>query len=268
MKNLCILFIIGLSLISCRNEIERDLSSNYKHYDYFDKIKPFWEKSETTDSTRYEIVTEKELKNKTLKFYLHPDDFNASGKRNEFKFKLEKEKDKRPDSTVFYTFQFKFSKDFFKARQEKDWLIIHQWHDQPPAGMTWSEYDGPTGPPVDLAIFINPDNEHYIVYNYGIKTKEKNLKKAVRYKEPLQPDTWYTFKNEIVWSYNDDGYSVPQINDTYLVKEENGKLYGANIVNEAGNYYKMGLYGNLKGNDTISIEFDNFGIKSTKKNSQ
>lgn len=54
------------------------------------------------------------------------------------------------------------------------------------------------------------------------------------------------------------------INGEYLVKaDENyeGKIFGANMYNDVPNYFKMGLYGNYKSNDTVSVNIDDFNYE-------
>lgn len=253
-------------LISCSDNddaIGQDQLEGYtlvKSYnDSFDTLKEFWDKRETTDDTRYEITKDPiNNNNNVLRFHLHPDDWNANGKRNEFK----KDYDFTFDADELkseYSFKFLFSEDFLKSREEIDWIMIHQWHDKPPKGMSWGDYDLGTHPPVNVFIQVKPNNENYIVYNYGLWTKDFNDVQTYIYSEPLEPNKWYEFENVVKWSYNEDGYSIPKINGEFLSDiSSEGKVFGANAYNDQGNYYKMGLYGNYAAQDTISVNFDDF----------
>lgn len=250
---LCFWIIANFTLVSC--EIEKEhISIN----DNFDELSPLWVKDEIKDASRYEITNDPtDANNNVLKFQLFPDDFNAGGKRNEFKLKTK-------DSIgmiVNYSFQFMLTEDFFKKDRPHDWIIIHQWHDDPPKGKTWAEYGMLTKPPVHLYIQGNTDGNHKIVYTYGLWNRNMKLTRSFIFKEPIQPNKWYTFSNEVLWDVKETAYSIPRINDEFLVEtSENNehKVFGANMYNVVPNYYKMGLYGNNLSKDTLSIYFDNF----------
>lgn len=263
MKLYYVLLGVLLLLYSCSSDDDyREVLEEGDHYDYtdaFDEIGRFWSKNEVTDTTRYEITDDPvDLSNSTLKFYLYPEDFNAGGKRNEFKLHDE---DNEEGRLTYHAFKFLFTEEFFSKRTEKDRVIIHQWHDKPPKGVSWSDYAMGTHPPVHIFIQINPNHEHYIVYSYGLWNKEVKNNKSLQYEEKLEPNKWYTFENLIKWSRDSTGYSVPKVNKKKLVpqdRDEEGKLYGANMYNKRRNYFKMGLYGYKNHQDTISVYFDDF----------
>ena len=139
--------------------------------------------------------------------------------------------------------------------------MIHQWHDEPPRGIGWGDYNMQTNPPVQLYIRVQPGDKYYIVYAYGLWDKDKKHIRHLTYEYPLQPNEWYSFENTVRWSMDDSGFSIPRINGDYLIKrDENdkGKIFGANMYNEVPNYFKMGLYGNYIENDSISVYIDDF----------
>lgn len=57
--------------------------------------------------------------------------------------------------------------------------MIHQWHDDFPAGLTWKGYKRGTFPPVVLFIQANENGDNKLVYNYGLKDKVKDLKRVL-----------------------------------------------------------------------------------------
>src|SRR5690606_19962304 len=154
---------------------------------------------------------------------------------------------------VRYSFKFLFAPDFFSKEKEQDWIMIQQWHDKPPRGMSWEDYNMETTPPVHLYIQLLPGDKYYISYAYGLWDKDKKHVVRLKYEYPLEPNKWYSFENTVKWEMDESAYSIPIINGVYLVKAEDnqeGKIFGANMYNDVPNYFKMGLYGNYKSNDT------------------
>ena len=244
---------------SCTPSDEKPvLKSDELYTDTFDQLEDFWITSEISDPSRMKIVPDPtDSSNNTVRFFLYPDDFVNNGKRNELVLKTMD----KSGYTVKYSFRFMLPPDFFKKR-EHDWIMIHQWHDEPPYGLDWHGYDMQTHPPINLTVKLTPGEKYYIIFNYGLWNKEINELQVAQYKKPLKPHQWYTFENTVHWNFDKTGYSQPSIDGTYLFNdEEDGKVYGANVYNEVGNYFKMGLYGNKKQRDTISIYFDDFGYQ-------
>lgn len=253
----------SILLSSCTKDTDSIIEDRYtqiKYYkDTFNKIEDFWDREETTESNSYEIVEDPiDNDNNALKFHLHADDWNASGKRNEFKIDYFFTFDEK-DLLSQYAFKFLFTEDFFNDKNKKDWIMIHQWHDKPPQGLSWADYGLGTHPPINVYIQVYPEGVHYIVYSYGLWTKDFKDDKNFIYSEPLEPNKWYVFENTINWSIDESGYSIPKINGNYLINEfEDGKLFGANTYNNQGNYFKFGLYGNYESEESISVYFDDF----------
>ncbi len=252
-----------LILILCQffNSCSKESSDNniiQRFSDSFYTINPFWDTSQTTNNSRYGIVVDPvNIENNVLFFNLLPNDFNAGGKRNEFVLETMDTIGYKTD----YSFKFLVSPEFFKKKKELDWIMIHQWHDDPPRGVPWGDYHLQTNPPIQLYIRVLPGDLYYIVYAYGLKNINiKNLR-HLTYEYPIKPNEWYSFENTVVWAMDQSGYSIPRINGEYLIKpdeNENGKILGANMYNDVPNYYKMGLYGNYKSSDTVSVYIDDF----------
>lgn len=225
-----------------------------KFSDNFDYLNLIWITNEVTSSSRYEIVKDPiNNQNSVLKFYLLPEDKIHGGRRSEFILPTRDGQGLK----VNYSFEILFSEEFLVKNKERDFVMLHQWHDNPPQGVKWKDYQVKTEPPVSLIIEINPDGKYYLAYVYGLWEKDNQKKQTIfRFDKPVQPNLWYKFENTILWSLDEKGYSVPLINDKYLVKKQ--KVMGANMYNEMPNYYKMGLYGNGQNTDTIFAYFDDF----------
>ncbi len=251
------LAVLLLLMICSACQQEEKLIASYS--DNFDTNDPMWNTKQISDSARFVVVDDpKDPNNKCLKFGLLPEDFNAGKRRNELVLRAED----TIGYTVSYSFRFMLPKEFFKDRAQDDWIMLQQWHDEPPRGKTWAEYAAKSKPPVSLFLTVGPDQKCVMQYTYGLKDKYKNEKKFIKLNQDLLPDTWYTFSNEIYWSMDSTGYSIPKLNDKYLAHYNNAKadpkLKGRNMYNDVPNYYKMGLYGNQLTNDTIHVYYDEF----------
>lgn len=258
MKKICFVAFAIIICSSCQDEI---IIQEFE--DGFYTINSYWSTSETNSSDNFKIVDDPVNKdNKALQFRLFPEDYNSNGKRNEF---ILKTKD-TIGLKVEYSFDFLFHPEFFK-KKEKDWIMIHQWHDRPPKGVSWKNYKMFTRPPIHLYIQLYPSGVHHLVYAYGLKNKEMSKIKHIKIEKPLEPNQWYTFENTVFWETSNRAYSVPKINDEYFINAEvdvEHKIYGANMFNNVPNYFKMGLYGNNKSQDTVSVLIDNFKYKLKK----
>ena len=259
-KNICktIQSIFLFSVFSCADDpvLIQNFADNFNDHTHF------WSRIQVSDSTRYALVKDPlDPQNSSLIIHLHPEDNNAGGKRNEFTIKSMDSVGYR----VEYSFKFMIPDDFFKKNKENDWIMIHQWHDEPPSGVNWRDYERKTRPPISLYINLKPSGRGTLHYTYGLEDQHSNNRKYSNYNEPLIANKWYTFSNVIKWSLDSlKGYSIPILNNKYLVDNKQNKehkLTGSNMFNEIPNYYKMGVYGNYKNNDTISILFDDFQYK-------
>lgn len=246
-------------IISCDNK-----NTIQKFNDEFNSLDTLWNTSQTSNEKNYKIVSDpKNPENKVIKFKLYPDDYVSNGKRSEFTLKT---KD-TIGLKVHYSFKFLLEPDFFSRLKEQDWIMLHQWHDKPPRHLTWKNYGMLTRPPIHLYIQTNPDDNYFLVYAYGLANKNKKEMRHIIYKAPLEPNKWYTFENEVLWDDQKSAFSIPKVNNSYLIESDEDKehkIYGANMYNDVPNYYKMGLYGNNKCNDTISVLIDDFSYELKK----
>lgn len=263
MKNILLLVVV-FCFLSCSDEGNSNTPYIIHQFsDSFDAIDVNWDTAETNGPSRYEIKTDPlNAENNALRFQLLPNDFIEGKKRNELKLKT----DYDVTYDVNYSFKFLLPSEFFQDDKELDWIMIQQWHDQPTRGLSWATYNEQTNPPVHLYIRVLPGNQYYLVYAYGLHDKNRNQIVNLTYEYPLKPNQWYSFENTVSWSMNDTGFSIPKINGEFLVEKDDndeGKLFGANMFNDVPNYYKMGLYGNYKRNDSISIYIDDFNYLLT-----
>ena len=248
-----ICYLSILIIISCDNH---KVIQQVK--DDFNIVDTIWNRSQTTSDKNYKIISDpKNPKNKVIKFQLYPDDYISSGKRSEFTLKT---KD-TIGLKVKYSYKFLFKPDFFSKKKEQDWVMLHQWHDKPPKNLNWKNYGMLTKPPIHLYVQLSPDNNYSLVYAYGLANKNKYEMRHIPYQKTLKPNQWYTFENEVLWGTQKTAYSKPKINDSFLIKNKENKehkIFGPNMYNSVPNYFKLGLYGNNKSNDTISVLIDNF----------
>ncbi|MEZ4859409.1 MAG: heparin lyase I family protein [Flavobacteriaceae bacterium] len=255
MRHLEAIIILFIVLVGCKEDTALVQTFN-DNFDYHNSI---WETYQVTDSSRFILTPEPtNFNNNCLKFSLFPNDFHAGNKRNEFVL-LTNDSIGR---VVEYSFKFMFPRSFFEKEKKVDWIMIHQWHDEPPKGISWKNYQENTKPPIALYVSTSPDGRHKIVYNYGLESNNFQEKKHFIYKRYIRPNVWYTFSNTIKWSFNkNDGYSIPRINEEYLTSKGPYKaslIEGNNMYNEVSNYFKIGLYGYKKHQDTLFIYIDDF----------
>lgn len=256
MNKKCVLYsLLVLLVVSSCNEAKvlQELSDDFSTHN------PIWKTKQISDSSRFLLVKDPiDYNNSCVQFALFPNDINAGRKRNEYVLKT---KDSI-NNLVNYSFKFLLPDSFFKEREKEDWIMIHQWHDDPPKGVKWKDYKDKTQPPVSLYIKVTPNNPPLLKYTYGLHSKYIEEKEFYTYKRNLRPNTWYHFSNTVKWSLDSlVGFSSPKVNDEYLASI-NGKLSkeirGRNMFNTMPNYYKMGIYGNKEMNDSIYILFDDF----------
>jgi len=251
-KQKFLILLTLLVMISCESARIIDQFS-----DNFEDIQPHW-KWELRDTSRIELSS---FSKEGIKINLFPQDTGINkGKRTELSLQS---KDTLGD-IVNYSIKFMFPESFFKENKNKDWIMIHQWHSRPPIGESWADFKSGTHPSVNLAVAVSPGKEYYLMYNYGLWNNEKKDVRGLRYPEVLKPNKWYEFENTIYWEEKDNAYSIPKVNGTFLVPEEEhpeGKIYGANMYNNRPNYLKIGFYGNNANKDSISIFFRDFNYK-------
>jgi hypothetical protein len=268
--------LIGLIQLSCKNESATQavvishegapIEFNWQD-DFQDGIGEFWIKQLAEDDRALIIKDPTDASNQVLKVTLLPDDKTNGGHRSEFLIKAH-------DSLGYlnnYSFRFMLPKIFFKKQDKNGWYLIHQWHDEPAAGYSWGSNKHKTKPPIALTISYTPEDGYRLIYKQGLDTG--NLKEVVRFiwPLPLEADVWYTFENQVLWSvYPTHGYSEPRLNGQ-LFELYNGskdaspdRVYGRNMYNSKGNYYKFGLYQGSGEIHTRHIYFDDFIMESKR----
>ncbi len=240
-----------------------------QYTDQFNTLRAQWNTDETKSADNYNIVPDPtNPENSVLAIHLYPQDTGIrNGKRSELKLPT---KD-RMGSVIHYSFDFLLPPGFFQQKPQKTWIIIQQWHAQPPPGKTWANYHRQTHPPLNLFIAIRPNPQPYkIVYAYGLWDNEQEHVQDFVYDQALKPNTWYTFENTVKWGMDSTAYSIPKINGHNLVKtNKSGKVFGANMFNRSPNYFKIGFYGGKKKDihKPITLYIDNFTYELNPKQS-
>ena len=268
----CSLIVLAFS---CNEKVEgpQDVSVDYsegKDYpiissedDFDDGFSDFWRFQRVTEDHIAIAEDPADANNKVMKVKLAPDDFNRGGNRSELVINSH-------DSLGYkssYSFRFYLPESFFKTEEQNNWFMIHQWHDEPQAGYTWKTNQHKTRPPASLIIQFSVEEGYKLVYVTGLQTG--NLKEAKIISAPvrLEPDTWYEFSNEVFWSvYDADGYSLPSLNGEPFTTEfaPDGKIFGRNMYNTRGSFYKYGLYSSGKQKHERHLYFDDFKMKSQR----
>jgi len=253
------LFII-LSFLLLTNSCSDKEGFKLKFKDNFESgLQEFWKK-EIVDSTKLNIVNDPLNKNnKVLQIKLSIGDKIRNGFRSEIYVK--------PfdpiNSVTKYSFKFLLPSSFFKKNEKKSWIIIHQWHDYPPYGYSWSDMKK-TNPPYNLFIQHNPNGDYYLVYSGGMRIGGIDERSNVIYKEKLKPNHWYTFENEIKWHVKKQkSYCKPKLDGELFSNKRKLKIYTTrNMYNESPNSCKIGLYWDGSEQFDRIIYFDDFILKS------
>lgn len=235
--------------------------------DFENGLQSFWSR-ELADTTRMNIVKDSSRpENKILKIDLNLEDFVNGGIRSEIVIKPK-------DSFGYkanYSFKFLLPKSFFQEGESKGWYIIHQWHDETNPGFNWKT-NPKTQPPIHLLVEHNPNGEYFLYFKTGLETGELKEIFPVKWKNKLEPDRWYTFSCEILWSlYNNEGYSEPKLDGEFFFNQKNAtdslvnhKIYRRNMYNIIPNYFKIGLYRAGYEKYDRTIYFDDFNFKSER----
>ncbi len=179
------------------------------------------------------IVKDNSTHNMVAKINLNYGDKVAKGYRCELGCKYHK-KSKRKTS---FQWDLKIDKNFIESNKNHHWTIFAQWHNQPDyaKGETWKTYNAGF-PPVTLRylngkifVVLNKNDKNY--WRVGPKLK-------------IEKGKWHHIKFNFKWSQKNDGY-VEAFIDNKPLTPFNGKdykMYGPNIYNQSGNYFKVGYY--------------------------
>jgi len=234
------LIIVVLSLLSCKSN---DIKFELKYSDDFEKttLNKEWTK-ETATKQSLEIVSDPlNKKNKVLKLKLNLGDVSGKGRySNGYRCEVVYSPKDTINTVVKYQFKFLFLESFFKKGEKQGWIMIHQWHDNPALGYTWSDCKG-TNPPYNLYVQHNANGDYFLKFTRGLRIGNIDERTTITYKDKLIPNHWYTFENEIKWHvYSDKSYCIPKLGQYFSDKKE--KIYQRNMYNQIPNYFKMGLY--------------------------
>ena len=270
----CLLSIlVSTCVLACKNDQLEDVQlnyspeSNYPEYlreDSFENdFAGFWRFQKAAPERIAISADPTNPNNQVLRVELHPDERTHGGNRTELVIAGH-------DSLGYrstYGFKFMLPDSFFKAEDSNIWFLIHQWHDEPQAGYNWKTNKHKTKPPASLIVQYTKDQGYQLVYVTGLQTGDLKEAKILRSPIQLEPNLWYEFANEILWSvYDIDGYSKPSINGEVFLKDEEPTVYarGRNMYNAEGSYFKFGLYSSGQQKNSRTLYFDDFYIRSKR----
>lgn len=248
------LLIFGL--VGCKKEDENEdepvktedlifISTDFETNDIF----PPWEKQCNPES--FSIVSEDPRKGNycamfsidSAEYWTSPNSGIESARSEIQIFKVAPAQKK-----IYYGWSVKIPVDYVES---SDWQVIGQFHDQPDYenGETWDNYPA-NSPPVSMTykngkigLTVN------IPYGEGAEIiSERSITKG----------EWNDIILYIYWSTTSDGFIEAWINDIPMTDNtgEITRYYFRNLYNNAGNYFKIGLYrsNDIKTKNTVYFD--------------
>ncbi len=216
---------------------------------------PRW-KYELAEASRMQIVASPARRGGgALKLTLHPEDRVA--KRNRAEIKLF---NREPlGSEGWYAWSFLIPEDYKDVARENQFQIIGQWHDQPPEGTAWKDYESHT--PMIAVKYSAPDGKPRIEIMYGLDDKNK----GVIARAEIRKGAWVDLLFHIKWSMKGDGFVEVWKDGQAITRGEGGiRVAGPNMYNSMPPYLKLGLY-RKEGIDAVnSIYLDEVRIGRTR----
>lgn len=256
---LIIIFLLSTT-ISCN----KAKSFKTKFQDDFESgIQDYWLKEVSNESRCVVVKDPLNENNNVLRIKIDTSDYRSGGKRSEL---VVRPNDYIGDITK-YSFKFLLPESFFQKEEKEGWIMIHQWHDEPAPGFSWSTYNRKTIPPFTLTFKHTSDGKYVLLVGTGLIIGNINEKVRYIYPESIEPNKWYTFTNEIKWHvYTEKSYAIPQLNGISFIEENKEqtleKLKFRNMYNSRPNYFKFGLYWGGTAKHNREIFFDDIVIKS------
>lgn len=177
------------------------------------------------------------------RFTVKPGQYIAGGERSEIKI----DRHDSLDSEAWYTYNLYIPTNYVEGPQSA-FQIMGQWHDQPPVGVAWKDYES------HLPLLATKYNRNKLTFVYGI-----NNNQGVIASTAIQKGTWVKLTFHIRWSQTSDGFVEIFRDGNRLVKK-----WGANMYNSSPATFKMGLY-RKRGVfwSTNSVFYDNLKIGNT-----
>lgn len=157
-------------------------------------------------------------------------------------------KDRAPiGKEIVYKFSFMIP---ILYKETDMWQYISQFHDRPDVahGETWATYNSHYPPPLSLS------------YHKNIITVKRYDKKDgyhIIASTNIKKGNWVDITYRIKWSEKNDGFIEVFVNGKNV---SNGKVYGPNLYNSSGNYFKIGIYEDKKNPYKNSLYYDDVSI--------
>lgn len=128
--------------------------------------------------------------------------------------------------------------------------LFGQWHTQPDyfAGESWENYPG-FSPPVALEL---TNGSVFVDFALVPRYKRQDPTNEIEF------GVWNTFRFHVHWSFDNSGYAEGWINGVKWFDP----IYGRNQLNEAGNYFKFGIYRGADATVTNFCYYDNVWISN------
>lgn len=204
---------------------------------------------EMEDHSRVQIVSDPVRKGAgSAQFTLKPEDDYAGGNRAELKLYW----NDGLGAVTWCAWSFLVPTDYIDEPDPPGHQIMGQWHDRPPAGVEWADYE--LHPPLIAVKYVERDGQIAFLITYGLE----GINKKIVATQLIQKGQWIDLLFGIRWSTADDGY-IEAWRDGQPITEFNGqdyKAYGRNMYNETPPYLKIGLYRAPGFTSTNSVYFD------------
>jgi hypothetical protein len=204
---------------------------------------------EMQDHSRVQIVSDLVRRGTgSAKFTLLPEDDHAGGNRSELKLYW----DGALGVTTWCSWSVLIPTDYVDPPEAPGHQIIGQWHDRPPAGVEWADYESHT--PLIAVKYVARDGQSAIQVTYGLD----GINKKIVATQLIEKGRWIDLTFCIRWSMGANGF-VEIWKDGQPITTFNGtdhKVYGPNMYNETPAYLKIGLYRAPGFTTTNSVYFD------------
>lgn len=219
-------------------------------------VSPRW-KYELAEASRLQIVASPARRGGgALMLTLHPKDRVA--KRNRAEIKLF---NREPlGSEGWYAWSVLIPEDYADVARAEQFQILGQWHDQPPEGKAWKDYDSHT--PMIAVKYTATEGKPRLEIMYGLDDKNKGIVGRA----DITKGKWVDLVFHVKWSMQGDGFVEAWKDGQPITRGEGGgvRVSGPNMYNSAPPYLKLGLY-RKDGIETVnSVYYDEVRIGRTR----
>lgn len=215
-------------------------------------LSPRW-KYELAEASRLQIVPSPARRGGgALKLTLHPKDRVA--KRNRAEIKLFNRE--ALGSEGWYAWSVLIPEDYADVARAELFQILGQWHDQPPEGKAWKDYDSHT--PMLAVKYTAEGGKPRLEIMYGLDGKNKGGVGSA----DIEKGKWVDLVFHVKWSMQADGFVEAWKDGQPITRGAGGavRVTGPNMYNSMPPYLKLGLY-RKDGIETVnSVYFDEVRI--------